>query len=212
MFYERNCALCGARESYLCEKCQAGLKSNNYQMNLAGFPLHFSFYLENEVKRLLLKMKNENRTSLRKYFAIFTAELLATQNISSLMPVPSNLNNHKRRGNDHLKCYLKEVKLKSKSKIEILDNIMQMNPRISDQRGLSERARMENMSQPMAFKKTGKLKTNPISEIWLFDDVVTTGSTLIATKAALAKEGIMVKGAVAIAKSRFLAQINGNSR
>jgi predicted amidophosphoribosyltransferase len=222
MLFEGRCALCQKFNSIICPSCAARLTAlpdiallqGNYQIKL--------FPRTREVAELLLMMKKNNRTALRSWFASYLADFLYSDIFRNLKPnigataislyfLPSNQNNHRKLGYDHLalfrKTLIKELKSKNlanrqRSLVPIFchESILQLSPKALDQRGLNQSARQVNVRGAISLKSSkssSALRTG--GSLWLIDDVITTGATFLESIAVLRSEGIYASGGIFLA-------------
>jgi predicted amidophosphoribosyltransferase len=108
-----------------------------------------------------------------------------------LVPVPAQALRRRERGGDHVaRLAGRWARTWGLSCVQPLDR-----QGVSHQIGLTARERLRNLEGQYRLKERG-LRPGPV---WLVDDVVTTGATLLTCRRLLERAGWRVRGALALA-------------
>ena len=115
-----------------------------------------------------------------------------------VVPIPSRDSANRVRGIKHLDELVKIIE--KNHPIQTLD-ILKHRKKVADQSGLSKSERLANMEGAFEVKLIPKFN---VTAVYLLDDLVTTGSTILAASQALKVRNIQVLGVVtACASARF---------
>ena len=165
-----------------------------------GIPIFAGARLNSELSHLALRAKEDNDLLARKFLAeliISALNLLNEENIK-LVPIPSRESANRIRGIKHLD---ELVKLVEKDYPIQTWHILKHRKKVVDQSGLSQIERRANMEGAFEVNVNSRFNTNAV---YLLDDLVTTGSTILAASQALKVRNIQVLGVVtACASARF---------
>lgn len=201
------CAICGRFGAAVCEPCSASLnfKVRSFQrQELIGLTLA-SF--EGVTRELVHAFKEEGKTAIAQVLA--TPLALAIEHLlqlvaeseaefksgpTLLVPVPSSKQSFAARGFQPTRVLATAgltAGFRTKrftSQQVLLRNLLQMNTRGQqvDQAGLNRRARKTNRSHSMTASALG---CSPNQSLIVFDDIVTTGSTLLEAQRSLRQAG-----------------------
>lgn len=148
---------------------------------------------------VLHAFKERGQTSLAGFLATPLAVILRqmAQNASHplLVPIPSSLENYKKRGFMPTKVLAKQVCKASGQACRVAD-LLTFRRKVDDQAGLDSETRRTNLAGSM------------LADTWvagrqviLFDDVVTTGSTILEAARAVTLAGGAVIGFLAFAET-----------
>jgi predicted amidophosphoribosyltransferase len=150
-------------------------------------------------QKLIHAFKEDGQTALSKYLAQPLASLLLE--ISKgyggalLVPVPSSRQNYKKRGYRPTVILGRAVNRLAKQPC-LLSNTLYFTRQVVDQSTLDSSARKANLDSAMYSK--------PLSSgcpVILFDDVITTGSTILEAARAITVSGGKVIGFLAFAET-----------
>ena len=157
-----------------------------------GIPIFAGARLNSELSHLALRAKEDNDLLARKFLAELLISALSLLNVKTVavVPIPSRDSANRIRGIKHIEELVKEVE--KEYPIQPLF-ILKHRKKVIDQSGLSQRERRENMKGAFEIKD---IPRSNINEVFLLDDLVTTGSTILAASQALKVRNIQVLGVV----------------
>lgn len=163
-----------------------------------GIPIYSGSVSNPQILNLVLRAKEDNDLLARRFLAKLICagiDLIKEEEIV-IFPIPSRRKANQVRGINHMELLVREVSRLRKVKPKFL---LLHAKAISDQSPLSAQERIENMSGAFKVKRDGSSMSG-----YIFDDLVTTGSTIWAAKEALKVRNIQVLGAIsACASTRF---------
>lgn len=153
----------------ICGNCRSKFKSCNQKYEINGLKIH-GFYMYNDfVENLLYQYKEGRDIALAEVFlAAVRKEFIDKCRHRILIPMPSSERKINERGFSHLHEMLKGLD------IEICDCLI---------KGMDYKQSLHRGKARKLIKEVIKLKSEveiPTSELILFDDVCTSGSTLMA--------------------------------
>lgn len=155
-----------------------------YQPNSHGGSICLSSFQEPSCSAAVTENKFHNHPKARKLLASLLEKWLNTQNETVvIIPVPLSRKRFKERGYNQVLEVAKEVK---EVEIKILNHVVSRHKNTPPQTSLSKVARQKNVKG--AFVVADKETLGELSDctVVILDDVVTTGATLNAVRAALA--------------------------
>lgn len=192
------CLACGGGEGPICESC-INLFSNQQRevsrFDLVGFAV--SDYSPT-VARIVHELKENSQTSLARSLAHPMAKIVP-EDCKVLVPMPSKKLSIEKRGFVPAKLLAaslaREVAAQQKRFVRVFD-ILTLNRDVQDQAGLSGHERRSNLVGAMAV-------TRPLHgfEVWLVDDVITTGATVREAARCLMAAGVKVGGFLVFAET-----------
>jgi len=207
LIFEKKCPLCSAKHFELdsrlgiCLSCFAKLKQNRNIVNRGSLRVFAGSEFSPAISHVILAAKEgDNRFArllLSEYLS--TALKLATdEKVVFLIPIPSRKAADRSRGFSHVIKLVKQLELlNSAVEFKVID-CLSHSRKIKDQSTLNIHERTENMKGAFKIAETAIFRLNEVSNskspIYLVDDLVTTGSTVIAANHALESVGIAVKG------------------
>lgn len=154
------------------------------------------------LQRLVLGWKNGGRAHLVGPFADALAPALGTARTPLLLvPVPSRLSARIRRGADHTRELAEALQRRAAAPARVMPVTVRMGEGQRGRGARQRRARSLELSRVTARRLRSAASGG--ARILLIDDVVTTGSTLRALHAALAREGVAASGALVVASARM---------
>lgn len=187
----------------ICSKCRRIWNSHFYTQNLSGLTVYSSIKYSPIARAILLSAKE---SSIKRADELLISALLdlirrLPNNLmreAYLMPIPSSKKAIRKRGRDFIKTITKEVS--NRSGIPMISG-MRINRRLLDQSRLSAQDRTRNIAEAFEFIGPDSIGRNSEGEkskgvIFLVDDLVTTGATLLEAKRALNEQGIAVNQAI----------------
>jgi len=158
------------------------------------------------VSRIILAAKEDNNFLARKWLVDSLKLALSLALVSiyklntsgdikiALVPIPSRSSVNRSRGFRHANLLATELSKESfQADIRVFSNFLSHKTRVRDQSKLKYEERRVNMKDSMVAQEELRLSG---FRVFLLDDLVTSGLTLRAAKAALQARGIEVDGAI----------------
>jgi len=213
-----SCIGCQALGSHICNSCRANFTFGAHRVSRQDFHGCTSTELNREAHLLISAVKDDGRTGLlrviaesvvsslheavtRADFAMLPFAQVVLQRPFAIVPIPSGKAARLRRGFDPVA---------SLAKLVARDLNVQVQPGLilaretRDQRALSIDERAANLQGAMRFRSTTAFS----GPVILFDDVVTTGATLLEARRAVEAGGINVAGFITFAETPSLRDAN----
>lgn len=158
------------KEDFLCVECREKLVCKKKVMNINGYDIEIFYKYDGMFKNLLIQYKECYDEALKDVFLYDIKEYIEFKyHDYYLCLVPSSQNKLKQRGFNHLELICKNIKLK-RIKLKMINDISQQNKNYND------RKLMENN-----FVYSGE----KVDKVLIFDDVLTTGSSITGAINAL---------------------------
>lgn len=158
------------KEDFLCVECREKLVCKKKVMNINGYDIEIFYKYDGMFKNLLIQYKECYDEALKDVFLYDIKEYIEFKyHDYYLCLVPSSQNKLKQRGFNHLELMCKNIKLK-RIKLKMINDISQQNKNYND------RKLMENN-----FVYSGE----KVDKVLIFDDVLTTGSSITGAINAL---------------------------
>jgi ComF family protein len=193
------CALCSALGSAICDECAGKFEFRSQPLTrggLSGLVVTSFGPLE---QRVIHAFKENGQTSLVGFLANPLANSLRVfaEGLEGalLVPVPSSLENYKKRGFRPTKVLAKRV-CRLSGDVCLVSDSLSFRRKVEDQAHLDSDSRRKNLSGSMA--ADSRVAGRPVI---LFDDVVTTGSTILEAGRAVASAGGILVGFLAFAET-----------
>lgn len=171
IFFDDSCSICKKdldREAFICSKCLKKLMNLSFIKNIGDF--YFLFYYETDIRTIITDYKIRNRKDLAKDLAYIVQrplrQLLISENIDVVIPVPISINRKKERGFNQIENLLELLDIKYKKIYRIKDTKHMYVLKDS-------KVREKNVAD--VFRNYKDLSGK---NILLVDDIVTTGSTI----------------------------------
>lgn len=201
LIFPSRCFGCNNLGIDLCTKCRRFWNSHLYHQYISGLNIYSSIKYSPVAKSILLSAKE---SSIRKADDLMIAALVdlvrrlpdSLLRDATLLPIPGSKRAIRKRGRDFIRVITIEV---SKRTGIPVSSGLQINRKLLDQSRLSAIDRNRNISGAFEFNGP-KIK----GEIFLVDDLVTTGSTLLEAKRALNTQGIPVNRAITACMAQTL--------
>lgn len=188
------CHGCGALGESLCSLCKTSYELHNFLTRVGATPT-FSAVAYNSVARRILLASKEDGVRGADDLIVDALEyslrgaLRKTCKTPILVPIPSSPQAVRKRGRD----YLGEISERVSDLVGLpFQSLLQHNRRVKDQTLLDASARFKNLEGALVLKK----RPIRIHEVFLIDDLITTGATLNEAVKTLEMGGFMVVGAV----------------
>lgn len=188
------CHGCGVLGQSLCSHCKNSYEIREYLSRVGTVPT-FSAVAYNSVARRVLLASKEDGVRSADDLIVGALEhslrhaLRKTDKTPVLVPVPSSSQAVRKRGRD----FLGEISERVSDVVGLpIQSLLQHNRRVKDQTLLGASARYKNLEGALVLKK----RPIRIHEVFLIDDLVTTGATLNEAVKTLEMSGFRVIGAV----------------
>lgn len=188
------CHGCGALGRSLCSLCNTSYELHNFLRKVGSTPT-FSAVSYNSVARRILLASKEDGVRSADELIVHALEhslrhaLERTGKTPVLVPIPSSPQALRKRGRD----YLAEISKRVSDFVGLPTQcLLQHGRRVRDQTVLNASARFKNLEGALV------LRARPIRthEVFLVDDLITTGATLNEAVKTLEMSGFRVVGAV----------------
>jgi len=181
------CALCGEPcdlPDMLCRTCDRGVSALHATRTVlpAGLEVISAAPYEGIARRLVTKLKFSARLALADVAADRMVRAWGATRHGFLVPVPAAPARARGRGYDHAYALARVVQDRTLASVQ-LDLARDDGPR---QVG---RPRQERIVDPPRIRRINPEVGPPPDDVWLVDDVVTTGATLEACAAVLREAG-----------------------
>lgn len=181
LIYKRKCIECGCsiNNGILCKNCLNDVQNLPCfaQTIINGFPVYSVFYYEKGIKSLVHKLKFHHNKICAYYAANYIYDYIkgikdVDFNNAILIPIKTHKKNRYKRGYDNVFEICKE--LNKITKIPLFDNVLSKIKYTLPQYKINAKDRRKNIADSFCLDKN--FKTDKL--IIVFDDIITTGSTL----------------------------------
>ncbi len=194
LLFPPHCLGCGLPAATLCSRCENSFRLNYYQSYAGKVSVYSAVNYNAVTRRILLAAKEDGVRSADDLIvsALHHSLLHAmrmTGNQPILVPIPSAARAVRTRGRD----FLQEISKRLSRLVGLpMHNLLRHNRIVNDQSGLDATGRFKNLDGAIT------LINRPIRlhEVFLIDDLVTTGATLNEAVRTLEMSGFKVAGAV----------------
>lgn len=178
-------------------------RSNFNGISLRGFAVsHYS----KPAATMVHEFKEKSQTFLAAKMATPMAKALSAElarnkfsTSVSLIPIPSKRTSFEKRGFNPSLLLAKNISdqlRKEKFEKVHVENCLKLNRKVLDQASQVGLTRRQNLVEAISLVRAPQAQ-----EIWLVDDVVTTGSTLLEAARCLSAEGFRVAGFIVFAET-----------
>lgn len=185
VIFPSNCIVCGKKPKPICPSCRPSAEIG--QIEGFSFPLIYAHAHQGATEQLISGYKDQQLTALEKTLASSLAELFSTLDFGEVVAVvipARSKRNFRKRGFDPAKSLARRALKMAGLAIPVI-NLAGVRAR-QDQRGLSRDARAKNVIGSM------RLRLHLGGKVALFDDVLTTGSTMTELARACEDAGVKV--------------------
>ena len=193
------CALCGTLGSSLCNDCTADFELDPREVSREHLHGWVATSFGAKEQKVLHAFKENGQTSLTGFIAAPVAALMFRWSHHAeppiLVPVPSSRENYKKRGFMPTRLLAKRICNSSGQGIGVVDSLS-FRRSVSDQASLSSESRKANLTGSM-----GADSRVSGQRVVLFDDVITTGSTILEADRAVTQAGGIVLGFLGFAET-----------
>lgn len=182
------CAGCGAPDHALCPGCRELLRpASLHRRTPGGIPVHAALRYEAVPRRVLLALKEQQRTDIAGSLAQVLVASLTTVPDAELVPVPSSRAAYRRRGYDPVRLILDRTGRRA-------SRVLTPARRTERQKTLGAQQRRENLRGALVARRALHGRSFVI-----VDDVLTTGATIDEAARALRAAGGTVVAAATVA-------------
>lgn len=194
----------------MCQKSGSPICLGCSHEHLSGFRTVTRFDLQGfavceyqgKIQNLIHEFKENYQTFLAKSIAKSIVEIVP-DSCTALVPMPSKQTSFEKRGFVPAKVLAQQVVIQLAKQKRMLVQVfdwLSYARLVQDQAALSGHDRRQNLSGAMRIKN-GASKRIGQGEVWLIDDIVTTGATLFEAKRCLEAAGVNVAGFLAFAET-----------
>ena len=202
----------------ICQKCFEAIIKKGRVSKRGSLNIYAGTEYDRLTSNLILSAKESNHHSARKFLAFLLTNSLKNAisrnlNIETqfdnkiyLIPIPSRASANRSRGYSHINLLLIELINSSRIELKPFDvsilNLLQHTRKIRDKSSLNFREREANMMNAFRLKdsqESGNLDSKAL--LFLVDDLVASGSTILAANSLLSQRGFRVAGVVAACAS-----------
>jgi predicted amidophosphoribosyltransferase len=187
------CIVCGKKPKPLCPTCLPIATISELQG--FGFPVLAGFHHEGAIEKIIAGYKDQQLVSLEKHLVQLVAQVFQAgqlSEVSAIITPARNQKNYRKRGFDPAHRLAQHAVAKMAHSPRVLS--LSPTRKLEDQRRLNKVARVRNVAESMRLdeKFTGK--------VLLFDDVLTTGSTIREMARACRAAGVEVGACCVLAQ------------
>ncbi|MFC1477891.1 ComF family protein [Candidatus Margulisiibacteriota bacterium] len=183
----------------ICEKCREQIAYINEKQQLSGMPVHCIAAYEGVIKKAIWQLKFNKKIELQDLLqSIVSGNVPAEyKNYDYLVPVPLSYKRLKERGFNQAELLVSEVS--SKSGKPVYNDLVTRNKNTKALFSLTETERQQEIDGAFAIKDSGSVKDK---RILLFDDIITTGTTVTEIGNMLKQAGAREVYILGLAKTR----------
>ncbi len=185
LFFPKKCLECNISGKYICSSCLKKVKKNGWNSNW----VYSVWRYRGVIRKAILALKYKYSTDIAEELAIHLSRVLKRENINldeaCLVPIPLHWYRKNFRGFNQSEEVGKLVAKKMDWKF-IPDLLIRIKSTIP-QAQLTGSARRENLHR--VFSLNPNILISKYPNIILFDDVLTTGSTLLEASKVLREGG-----------------------
>ncbi len=203
LVFPLQCLVCDLPGKEICGQCSKPWIEKSKITTNSNLKIYYSATYNSVTSPIILGAKEEsNRVAQQIMATSFYRSLLTICDAGrereiALLPIPSSRSSVRRRGGVFLRPILKIVKemigdlpCQGISILEALEH----SRSVKDQTRLREGERISNLAG--AFKVKSEIGVMKGRELYLIDDVMTTGATLISASQALSEINLRVSGGI----------------
>lgn len=193
--FPATCIVCGAKPKPLCQTCLPS--ACVAELSGFDFPVLAGFKHEGAIEKVITGYKDQQLVSLEPPLAMLVAQVLhevRVSRFSAIITPARNTLNYRKRGFDPANSLVSRAVRGLAKPPKIIS--LRSTRKLEDQRRLGRLERVRNVSESM------RLVLKPSGPVLLFDDVLTTGSTIREMSRACSAAGVEV-GASCVLAERF---------
>jgi ComF family protein len=201
LVFTQVCISCCAPRIWLCPSCRSVWNTNIKKSHVQNIPIYFKCDYSSKSAPVILSAKENNNLDAISLLAsaisqsiAFSLSDLRLDRVVTLITIPSAPAAIRRRGRDHINTLARFVQQELKEKL-ITTNyapILFQKKSIRDQSQLSSKQRMENTKGKFAVKSC----EIPQGAVYLIDDLITTGASMIEGVRALSEAKITIAAGI----------------
>ncbi len=204
LLYPTTCGFCGnVCKEAVCKKCE--LKLKKYELNLIRKnkkyyqeSMHLYRY-DGEIREKIIDYKFNNKAYLYKTFANLILKNKKVcgffKNYDIIIPVPIHKKRKQLRGYNQTELIAKEIA--KKTHLTLVRNVLIKQKNTQTQSLLTRAQREQNIKNAFVLNNEEKIYNK---KVLIFDDIYTTGSTVLECTKILKKAGTKKVGVLTIAK------------
>ena len=201
------CLWCSEQSGLLCERCLDRLPKTAIEVFRGeGMSFRGAAFgrLDAHAKLLLHEVKDRQQTAYLKAIGPHLAASFDNQlehlgwQSAQLVPIPPSQRGWSSRGFNPAESLVRELVRHSRFPLK-LTRAIEYRRTVDDQRVLSASQRSQNLAGAFVVPRPDRL--HGPKAIFIVDDVVTTGSTILAARSALAEAGFEAAGFFAFAET-----------
>lgn len=206
LLFPTHCLNCAKAGSHLCAPCNSKIIRHLSPRYLDGVPLWPGAFYGEELAQIILMAKEQNNAAARNFLAGLLVEAFLRSTVDSrnegpilLVPIPSGNRANRARGYRHSALLAKELakELQAVTPLRILaKELLRTNRRVADQSALNRQERLANMHGAYSLVRSACEYRQPfgMGQLYLVDDLVTSGSSLREGLRALKAGGFSPNG------------------
>lgn len=201
LVFTKICTSCAVPGFWLCPSCLSDWNTSVKKDSIDGKPIYFKSDYTSKTASVILAAKEGNdlnaiallSSAISQSIAFSLADLKLSE-IITLITIPSAPSAIRRRGRDHINILAEYVQrnLQQKSITAYYAPVLFQKKSIKDQSQLSSQQRMENTKGKFAVKSC----ENPQGAVYLIDDLITTGASMLEGVRALSEAKITIAAGV----------------
>ena len=205
LLFPSTCLLCNSPGLDLCALCENKIKRNHRPILLTDTQLWAGALYGDELSELILLAKEKHISPARNFLAQLLVEsfMRARQEHGEsrpvvLVPIPSSKSANRSRGYRHAYLLAGELRKKISSPNRNLITVHEalvVNRKVSDQTNLNKQEREHNVQGAYSVRKLNRIQEQ--ADLFLVDDVVTTGSSVREGIRTLREAGVRPLGVLA---------------
>ena len=188
--YPRRCPVCGIQlptEEYICAKCAESFPYKYHKETLNGLTVYSVCGYNELTKNIVLGAKNQRDGDKLDFIAYAASDMMKTldagESADGIVPVPQHISKYFTRGYSHTEKISRQ--LSRHIGIPVI-NAVKKGRATAEQKSLSHAQRKLNLKGVFYVKENADIKGK---RLIVFDDVCTTGATLLEVCACLKEAG-----------------------
>ena len=201
LVFTKACISCSELQFWLCPACLAGWNTSIKKSSIDGKPIYFKSDYTSKTASVILAAKEDNDLNAIALLAssisdaiVFSILDLKINGVVTLITIPSSPSAIRKRGRDHINVLAEYIQrdLQEKSVTANYAPILFQKKSIKDQSQLSSQQRMDNTKGKFAVKSC----EIPQGAVYLIDDLITTGASMLEGVRALSEAKITIAAGI----------------
>jgi predicted amidophosphoribosyltransferase len=201
LVFTKACFSCAELQFWLCPACLAGWNTSIKKSSIEGKPIYFKSDYTSKTASVILAAKEVNDLNAIALLAssisdaiVFSILDLKINGVITLITIPSSPSAIRKRGRDHINVLAEYVQrdLQEKSVTANYAPILFQKKSMKDQSQLSSQQRMDNTKGKFAVKSC----EFPQGAVYLIDDLITTGASMLEGVRALSEAKITIAAGI----------------